>query len=86
MTLILYNSIAINKRLKLSDLDFRLNIDRFCSVLPTKIVPIKATAELLSVSEQHSGVLLLNESTFLNESSESMIQWPIHNDSQLPRF
>ncbi len=29
----------------------------------------------------HSVVLLLNESTFLNESNESMIQWPIHIDS-----
>ncbi len=77
MTLILYNSISINKKVKLSDLDFRQNIDCFCSILLTKIVPIKATAELLCVSEQHS-VSLLNESTFL---SESMIQWPIYNDS-----
>ncbi len=51
-----------------------------------KIVPIKVTAELLCVSEQHSGVSLLNESTILNEMSESMIQWPIHKDSHLPRF
>ncbi len=39
-----------------------------------KIVAIKATAELLCVSEQHTGssVLLLNESTCLKESSESV--------------
>ncbi len=71
---ILYNSSSINKKLKLSDLHFRHNIDSFCSISLMKIVPIKATAELFCVSEQHSGVSLLNESTFLNESSESMIQ------------
>ncbi len=86
MTLILYISISINKKLKLSDLNFRHNIDCFCSISLMKIVPIKATAELLCVSEQHSSVSLLNESMLLNESSESMIQWPIHNDSHLPRF
>ncbi len=84
MTLILYISISINKKLKLSDLDFRQNIDCFCSISLMIIVLIKATAELLCVS--HSGVSLLNESTVLNESSESMIQWPIHKDSHLPRF
>ncbi len=83
---IFYISISINKKLKLSDLDFRQNTDYFCSISLMKIVPIKATAELLCVSEQHSGVSLLNESTVLNESSESMIQWPIHKDSHLPRF
>ncbi len=34
-------------------LDFRQNIDYFCSVSLTKIVVIKATAELLRVSEHH---------------------------------
>ncbi len=34
----------------------------------------------------HSGVWLLNESTCLNESSESIDQWPIHNDNQLTCF
>ncbi len=62
------------------------NIDCFCSISLTKIVVIEATAELLCVSEQHSGASLLNESTFLNELSESTIQWPTHKDSQLPRF
>ncbi len=38
---------SINKKLKLSALYFRTNIDCFCSILLTKIVPIKATAELL---------------------------------------
>ncbi len=33
-----------------------------------KIFAIEATAELLCVSEQHSCVSFLNESTFLNES------------------
>ncbi len=83
----LYSNISINKKLKLSDLDFRQNIHCFCSISLMKIVPIKATAELLCVSTQtHSGVSLLNESTLLNESSESMIQWPIHKESHLPRF
>ncbi len=45
-----------------------------------KIVAIKATAELLC------GVWLLNESTCLNESSESMIQWLVHKDSDLTRY
>ncbi len=71
---ILYNSSSINKKLKLSDLHFRHNIDRFCSISLMKIALIKATAELFCVSEQHSGVSLLNEYAFLNESSESMIQ------------
>ncbi len=72
---ILYSSSSINKKLKLSDLHFRHNIDCFCSILLMKIVPIKATAEPLCVSQQHTaGVSLLNESTYLNESSESMIQ------------
>ncbi len=74
MTLILYSSISINKRLKLNDLDFRQNIDCFFSISLTKIVLIKATAELLCVRETHSVVSFLNESTCLNESSESMIQ------------
>ncbi len=86
MTLILYNSISINKRLKLSDLDFSQNIDYFCSISYPKIVAIKATAELLCFRATHSGVWLLNESMCLNESSESMIQWTTHNDSQLTRF
>ncbi len=60
MTLIKYNSISINNKLHLSDLDFKQNIDFFCSISLLKIVPIKATAELFCVSEQHSGVLLLN--------------------------
>ncbi len=50
-----------------------------------KIDAIKATAELLCVSEQHNGVSFLNESTFLNESSQ-LIQWPIHKDRQLTHF
>ncbi len=74
MTLILYISISINKKFKLSDLDFREYIDCFCSISLMKIIPIKATAELLCVSEQHTAVFqLLNKSTVLNESSESMI-------------
>ncbi len=32
VTLILYNSISINKRLKLRDFDFRQNTDCFCSI------------------------------------------------------
>ncbi len=38
----------------------------FCSISLTKIVAIKATAELLCVSEQHTAVCvwLLSESTF----------------------
>ncbi len=56
VTLILYISISINKKLKLSDFDFRQNIDCFCSISLMKIVPIKATAELLCVSEQHTAV------------------------------
>ncbi len=86
MTLILCISISINKKLKLSDLDFRQNIDCFCSISLTKIVPIKASRTVVCLRATHSGVSLLNESTFLNESSESMIQWPIHKDSHLPRF
>ncbi len=47
---------------------------------------IKATAEVFCVSGQHGGVSL-NESTSLNESSESMIQLPIHKDrSHFARF
>ncbi len=53
-------------------LDFRQNIDYFCSFSLTKIVVIKATAELLRVSEHHSGVSFLKKSMFLNESSESI--------------
>ncbi len=53
-------------------LDFRQNIDYFCSVSLTKIVVIKATTQLLRVSEHHSGVSFLNKSMFLNESSESI--------------
>ncbi len=34
----------------------------------------------------HSSDSLLNESTFLNESSESMIQWLIHENSHLLHF
>ncbi len=71
---ILYNSGSINKKLKLSHLYFRYNVDCFCLISLMKIIPIKATAELFCVSEQHSSVSFLNESTFLNESSESMIQ------------
>ncbi len=72
MTLILYNSISINKKLKLSDLYFRQNADWFCSISHPKIVAMKATAELLCLRATHSGVSLLNESTFLNELSESI--------------
>ncbi len=87
MTLILYSSISINKRLKLSDLDFIQNIDRFCSILPMKIVAIFSHSRtVVYLRATHSGVSLLNESTFLNESSEIMIQWPIHKDSHLTRF
>ncbi len=43
---ILYNSSSINKKLKLSDLHFRHNIDCFGSISLMKIVPIKVTAEL----------------------------------------
>ncbi len=57
-----------------------------CSISLSKIVPIKATAEWLCLWATHSGDSLLNESMILNESSESMIQWPIYKDSQLPRF
>ncbi len=38
------------------------------------IVANKATAELLCLSKKPNGLLFLNESTFLNKSSESMIQ------------
>ncbi len=50
------------------------NIDCFCSISLTKIVAIKATAELLCLRATHSGVWLLNESAFLKESIELMIQ------------
>ncbi len=59
--LILYNS-SINKKLILRDLRFRHHIACFCSISPTKIIPNKATT-LFCVSEQHDGVLFLNEST-----------------------
>ncbi len=38
---ILYNSSSINKKLKLSDLHFRHNIDCFCSILLMKIFQSK---------------------------------------------
>ncbi len=72
---ILYSSSSINKKLKLSDLHFRHNIDCFCSILLMKIVPIKAHSRtVVCLPAAHGGVSLLNESTYLNESSESMIQ------------
>ncbi len=49
------------------------------SVVPFKILHSKGPFEedYICVSEQHCGVSLLNESTFLIKSSESMIQLPI---------
>ncbi len=85
---ILYNSNSINKKLKLSDLHFRHNIDCFCSISLMKIFQSKLQQNcFVSLSEPHSGVSLLNKSTFLNESSESMIQQTVHKDrSHLTRF
>ncbi len=64
---ILYNSSSINEKLKLSDLHFRQYWLFLLSFADEN--SFKATAEPFCVSEQHSGVSLLNESTFLNESS-----------------
>ncbi len=87
MTLILYISISINKKLKLSDLDFRQNIDCFLLNFADEYSYDQSHSRtVVCLRATHSGVSLLNESTVLNESSESMIQWPIHKDSHLPRF
>ncbi len=82
VTLILYSSISINKKLKLSDLDFRQNIDCFCSISLMKIVPIKATADLLCVSEQHTAVFpyWMNPHFWTNRVSQ-LIQWPMTSDA-----
>ncbi len=86
MTLILYSSISINKRLKLSDLDFRQNIDCLLNFTDENICDQSHSRTVVYLRATHSGVSLLNESTFLNESSETMIQWSIHKDSHLPCF
>ncbi len=55
----------------------------FCSISSTKIVSDKVTAEPLHISIQTQRCFVYEWTAFLNESSESMIQLPIHKDSQV---
>ncbi len=71
--------ILIKNKIKLSDLDFRQNIDCICSFR-------SKPQQNCCVSPSNTQLCFVTESMFLNESSESMIQWLIHKDSQLSRF
>ncbi len=71
--------ILINKKIKLSDLDFRQNIYCICSF---RSKPQQNCCVSLSNTQR----CFVTESVFLDESSESMTQWFIHKDSQLTRF
>ncbi len=55
----------------------------FCSISSTKIVSDKVTAEPLRISIQTQQWFVYEWTAFLNESSEAMIQLPIHKDSQV---
>ncbi len=55
----------------------------FCSISSTKIVSNKVPAKPLRISIQTQRCFVYEWTAFLNESSESMIQLPIHKDSHV---